>query len=95
MPEKVAILERELQQLPATPENLHRRIDLLNDLGWQFREPVEVDRLLALAGEAAELSRTSGYRKGLAGSMRNQAFARYMRSEYGPAVAERMYRAKA
>ena len=64
------------------------RIDLLNSLGWELRVDEDWHRVLELAQQARQLSEACGYQRGIAGSLRNTAFAHYLLADLEAAIAE-------
>src|SRR5262245_3711163 len=88
MTNRVAEIEEKLNALAADPERGRERADLLNSLGWELRVDEDWHRLLDLARQARELSEVSDYQRGLAGSLRNAAFAHYLLADLEVAISE-------
>jgi signal transduction histidine kinase len=88
MANEVAAIEERLRVLQTDSEHVRERTDLLNSLGWDLRHGDDWNRVLELAQEAKELADSCGYQRGVAGSLRNAAFAHYMLSNFEAAIAE-------
>ena len=88
MTNRVAEIEEKLNALADDPERSRERADLLNSLGWELRVDEDWHRLLDLARQARELSEVCDYQRGLAGSLRNAAFAHYLLADLAVAIAE-------
>lgn len=56
------------------------RVDLLNDLAWELRH-LDTRRALSLCLESNGLASSSSYRKGLAYSLRNEAYCRSLMAD--------------
>jgi signal transduction histidine kinase len=85
---RVSEIEEKLHALEADPGQTRERIDLLNSLGWELRVDEDWHRVLELARQARQLSDDCGYQRGIAGSLRNTAFAHYLLADLGKAIAE-------
>jgi signal transduction histidine kinase len=88
MRERIVEIEGKIQALADHPEHDRERIDLLNSLGWELRGDEDWHRVLDLARQARQLSEACGYQRGLAGSLRNTAFAHYLLADLGAAIGE-------
>jgi two-component system, NtrC family, sensor kinase len=88
MIDRSAEIEEKLNALPADPDRNRERIDLLNSLGWDLRVDEDWHRVLELAQQARQLSEVCGYQRGIAGSLRNTAFAHYLLADLEAAIAE-------
>ncbi len=88
MTNRIVEIEEKLQALAADPGHDRERIDLLNSLGWDLRADEDWNRVLELAQEARQLSESCGYQRGIAGSLRNAAFAHYLLASFETAIAE-------
>ena len=88
MVNRVAEIEEKLNALAADPKDVRERVDLLNSLGWDLRVDEDMQRVLQLEQEARQLSEACGYRRGIAGSLRNTAFAHYLLADLETAIAE-------
>jgi signal transduction histidine kinase len=88
MANEVAAIEEKLRVLATDSQHARERADLLNSLGWDLRHGEDWNRVLELAHEARELADSCGYQRGVAGSLRNAAFAHYMLSNFEAAIAE-------
>lgn len=88
MIDRLAEIEEKLNALAADPEHDRERIDLLNSLGWDPRVDEDWHRVLELAQQARQLSEACGYQRGIAGSLRNTAFAHYLLADLEAAIAE-------
>lgn len=88
MREPVAEMEAKLKSLEASSEHERERIDLLNKMGWELRIDEDWNRVLTLAEQARQLSQACGYQGGVAGSLRNAAFAHYLQGDLEKAIAE-------
>jgi signal transduction histidine kinase len=88
MSDKITAIETKLGELPEGREHEEARIDLLNELAWQLRESGQWKRILSLANQARELAKACSHESGLAGGLRNAAFAHYMLADYGLALTE-------
>jgi len=88
MADRVAEVEEKLNALAVGPEHDRERIDLLNSLGWELRVDEDWQRVLEWARQARQLSEACGYHRGIAGSLRNSAFAHYLLAGLEAAIAE-------
>jgi len=88
MTDKVSEIEEKLHSLAADPDHSRERIDLLNSLGWELRVDEDWRRVLELAQQARQLSEACGYQRGIAGSLRNTAFAHYLLADLERSIAE-------
>ena len=88
MIDRIAEIEERLEALSADPDQTRERVDLLNSLGWELRVDENWRRVLELAQQARQLSEASGYQRGIAGSLRNTAFAHYLLADLQKAIAE-------
>ena len=87
MEDEAATIEEKLRELQLE-EDATAFIDLLNRLGWDIRVGEDWGRVLELARDAGQLARSRGYQCGVAGSLRNAAFAHYMLSDLETAFSE-------
>lgn len=88
MIDPIAEIEEKIQTLADHPEHDRERIDLLNSLGWELRVDEDWRRLLDLAQQARRLSEACAYQRGIAGSLRNAAFAHYVLADLEAAIGE-------
>jgi len=88
MVDRIAEIEEKLEALAADPEQTRERVDLLNSLGWELRVDENWHRVLELAEQARQLSEACGYQRGIAGSLRNTAFAHYLLADLATSIAE-------
>ena len=88
MIDRIAEIEEKLNALAADPDHTRERVDLLNSLGWELRVDENWHRVLELAQQARQLSEACGYQRGIAGSLRNTAFAHYLLADLEKAIAE-------
>ncbi len=82
MPPTVPALERELGELPETPENLRRRIDLMAELVIAERATSEWKPLLERARQIESMAQEAGYEIGRGKALCGLAFANYSRSDH-------------
>jgi len=85
---RVSEIEEKLHALEASPGQTRERVDLLNSLGWELRVDEDWHRVLELARQARQQSEACGYQRGIAGSLRNTAFAHYLLADLEKAIAE-------
>ncbi len=88
MADRVAEVEEKLKALGDGPGHDRERIDLLNSLGWELRADEDWQRVLEWAQQARQLAEACGYSRGIAGSLRNSAFAHYQLGDLEAAIAE-------
>src|SRR4030095_7711758 len=88
MLDRIAEIEEKLEALAADPDQTRERVDLLNSLGWELRVDENWHRVLELAQQARQLSEACGYQRGIAGSLRNTAFAHYLLADLARSIAE-------
>jgi signal transduction histidine kinase len=88
MPPTVAVLERELGELPETPENLRRRVDLMAELMLAERAIGEWKPMLERARRMESMARQAGYEIGRGKALCGLAFANYSRSDHKQALQQ-------
>jgi signal transduction histidine kinase len=88
MIDRIAEIEEKLNALEGGPGHDRERIDLLNSLGWERRGDEGWQRVLEWARQARQLAEACGYQRGIAGSLRNSAFAHYQLGDLEAAIAE-------
>lgn len=69
-------------------ENGTEQVASLLDAAWRLRDSEDWEQMLALAGQARELSESVGYSAGISRALALQAFVHYIRSDFRKALAE-------